>query len=70
MWQSGEPDRRPPTQRALRNLTIISNNCGTDDKGLGILLASGQVKKMVSSYVGENKNVREAVPVGRSSRSS
>lgn len=38
-----------------RGLTIVSNNCGIDDKGLGLLLAAGQVKKMVSSYVGENK---------------
>ena len=42
-------------RRGTRSLTIISNNCGTTDKGLGILLANGQVKKMVSSYVGENK---------------
>ncbi|MBK6575722.1 MAG: CoA transferase subunit A [Sandaracinaceae bacterium] len=42
-------------RRGTRALTIISNNCGTTDKGLGILLANGQVKKMVSSYVGENK---------------
>ena len=47
--------------RALREqgtggLTIISNNCGTDDCGLGILLKGGQVRKMVSSYVGENKH--------------
>jgi 3-oxoacid CoA-transferase subunit A len=41
--------------RGTKDLTIISNNCGTTDKGLGILLAAGQVKKMVSSYVGENK---------------
>ena len=33
----------------------MSNNCGTTEKGLGVLLAQGQVKKMVSSYVGENK---------------
>jgi 3-oxoacid CoA-transferase subunit A len=38
-----------------KDLTIISNNCGIDGKGLGILLGAGQVKKMVSSYVGENK---------------
>lgn len=38
-----------------KELTIISNNCGTTDMGLGILLAQGQVKKMISSYVGENK---------------
>ncbi|MFO0931640.1 MAG: CoA transferase subunit A [Planctomycetota bacterium] len=42
-------------RKGTRGLTIVSNNCGIDDKGLGILLAAGQVKKMVSSYVGENK---------------
>ena len=41
--------------RGVTGLTIISNNCGTTDKGLGVLLAAGQVKKMISSYVGENK---------------
>ena len=38
-----------------KDLTVISNNCGIDDFGLGILLAGGQIKKMISSYVGENK---------------
>jgi 3-oxoacid CoA-transferase A subunit len=42
-------------ERGVRGLTIVSNNCGVDDKGLGVLLANGQVKKMISSYVGENK---------------
>jgi len=42
-------------RRGTRDLTVISNNCGIDGKGLGILLGAGQVKKMVSSYVGENK---------------
>lgn len=42
-------------RRGTQALTLISNNCGTTDKGLGVLLAAGQVKKMVSSYVGENK---------------
>jgi 3-oxoacid CoA-transferase subunit A len=42
-------------KKGTRGLTIISNNCGIDGKGLGVLLAAGQVKKMVSSYVGENK---------------
>jgi 3-oxoacid CoA-transferase subunit A len=41
--------------RKVRDLTIISNNCGVDGKGLGILLGAGQVRKMISSYVGENK---------------
>lgn len=39
----------------IRGLTVISNNCGVDDFGLGILLQNGQIKKMISSYVGENK---------------
>ena len=42
-------------RKGVKNLTIISNNCGTTDKGLGILLQTRQVRKMVSSYVGENK---------------
>ena len=42
-------------KKGVKNLTIISNNCGTTDLGLGILLQSKQVKKMVASYVGENK---------------
>ncbi|GEA11145.1 CoA transferase subunit A [Alteromonas sp. KUL49] len=37
-----------------RNLTVVSNNCGVDDFGLGILLEDKQISKMVSSYVGEN----------------
>jgi 3-oxoacid CoA-transferase subunit A len=39
----------------VKNLTIVSNNAGTDGAGLGLLLESRQVKKMISSYVGENK---------------
>jgi 3-oxoacid CoA-transferase subunit A len=38
----------------VTNLTIISNNAGIDDAGLGLLLVTRQVKKMISSYVGEN----------------
>ena len=38
-----------------KDLTVISNNCGVDGFGLGILLENRQIKKMVSSYVGENK---------------
>src|SRR3972149_5687932 len=54
---SGNPENliRALHRKGIRDLTIISNNCGIDDKGLGILLAAGQVRKMVSSYVGENK---------------
>jgi 3-oxoacid CoA-transferase A subunit len=41
--------------RGTTNLTIISNNAGVDDFGVGILLKSRQVRKMVSTYVGENR---------------
>jgi 3-oxoacid CoA-transferase subunit A len=42
-------------ERGTKNLTVVSNNCGVDDWGLGLLLANKQIKKMISSYVGENK---------------
>src|ERR671924_408055 len=42
-------------KKGVKGLTVISNNCGTTDKGLGILLQSKQVRKMIASYVGENK---------------
>jgi len=38
-----------------KNLTVVSNNCGVDGFGLGLLLENRQIRKMVSSYVGENK---------------
>jgi len=41
--------------KGVKDLTVISNNCGVDDWGLGLLLKEKQIKKMVSSYVGENK---------------
>ena len=54
---SGNPENciAELARKKVKSLTIVSNNCGTTDKGLGVLLAQGQVKKMVSSYVGENK---------------
>jgi 3-oxoacid CoA-transferase subunit A len=39
----------------VKDLTVVSNNAGVDGIGLGILLENGQIKKMISSYVGENK---------------
>lgn len=53
----GNPENLIRAVHALgvTGLTLISNNCGTDDYGLGILLKNGQIRKMVSSYVGENK---------------
>ena len=41
--------------RGTKNLTVISNNAGVDDFGIGVLLKARQVKKMISTYVGENK---------------
>jgi 3-oxoacid CoA-transferase subunit A len=54
---SGNPENciRELARKQVKNLTIVSNNCGTTDQGLGLLLAQGQVKRMVASYVGENK---------------
>jgi 3-oxoacid CoA-transferase subunit A len=42
-------------EQGTRELTVISNNAGTDDFGIGVLLHSRQVRKMISTYVGENK---------------
>lgn len=50
---------RALARRGLRDLSIISNNCGVDGRGLGLLLEGGQVRKMTSSYVGENKRFAE-----------
>jgi 3-oxoacid CoA-transferase subunit A len=53
----GNPENliRALYDKGVKGLTIISNNCGTTEHGLGILLKSRQIKRMVSSYVGENK---------------
>ena len=48
----------------VRELTVVSNNMGVDGKGLGILLESGQVRKVLSSYVGENKLFAKAYLAG------
>ena len=42
-------------KKGIKNLTCISNNAGVDDFGLGLLLQTKQIKKMMSSYVGENQ---------------
>lgn len=41
--------------KGVRNLTVISNNAGVNDFGLGLLLQSRQIRKMISTYVGENE---------------
>src|SRR5215472_12934766 len=45
---------RALVNKGVKNLTCISNNAGVDDFGLGLLLKTHQIKKMISSYVGEN----------------
>ncbi len=51
--------------KGVKNLTCISNNAGVDDFGIGLMLQAGQVKKMISSYVGENKLFESLVLSGR-----
>jgi 3-oxoacid CoA-transferase subunit A len=48
----------------VKNLTVVSNNAGVDGKGLGVLLDSRQTKKMISSYVGENKTFMQQYLAG------
>ena len=42
-------------RKGVKDLTLVSNNCGTTDLGLGVLLKAKQIRKIVASYVGENK---------------
>src|SRR5271169_2102700 len=49
----------------VKELTVISNNAGVDGAGLGVLLESGQIRKMISSYVGENKMFAQLYLSGR-----
>src|SRR6202044_3679738 len=52
-------------QTGVKELTVISNNAGVDGIGLGVLLESGQIKKMISSYVGENKTFAQLYLSGK-----
>ena len=51
-------------RKGTKNLTIVSNNAGVEDFGIGLLLQNRQVKKMISTYVGENKLFQELVLSG------
>jgi len=42
-------------EKGTNNHTVVSNNCGVDNFGLGLMLNNRQIKRMISSYVGENK---------------
>ncbi len=50
--------------KGVRDLTVISNNCGVDEWGLGLLLQNKQIKKIIGSYVGENKEFERQVLAG------
>ncbi|MBN9544475.1 MAG: CoA transferase subunit A [Alphaproteobacteria bacterium] len=54
---SGNPENLVAAlkENGVKNLTVISNNCGADGVGLWVLLNNNQIRKMISSYVGENK---------------
>jgi len=51
-------------EKGVKDLTVISNNCGVDEWGLGLLMQNKQIKKMVGSYVGENKEFERQVLSG------
>ena len=51
-------------EKGVKDLTVISNNCGVDDWGLGLLLKKHQIKKIIASYVGENKEFERQVLAG------
>src|SRR5690349_9678052 len=51
-------------ESGVKDLTVVSNNCGIDGIGLGVLLDSKQIKKMISSYVGENKTFAQQYLAG------
>lgn len=48
-------------ESGVKELTVISNNCGVDDRGLGLLLRNKQIKKFIASYVGDNKAFAQMV---------
>jgi len=64
---SGNPENLIDAVResGVKDLTVISNNCGADGLGLWVLLDSGQIRKMISSYVGENKLFAELYLSGK-----
>ncbi|MGJ9383594.1 succinyl-CoA--3-ketoacid-CoA transferase [Salipaludibacillus neizhouensis] len=51
-------------EKGVKNLTVVSNNCGIDDWGLGLLLENKQIDKILASYVGENKEFERQVIAG------
>ncbi|HXE73463.1 MAG TPA: CoA-transferase, partial [Candidatus Nitrosotenuis sp.] len=62
----GNPENliRALRDHGARDLTIVSNNAGVDEHGIGILINAGQVRKMISTYIGENKILEQKVISG------
>jgi 3-oxoacid CoA-transferase subunit A len=56
---------RALVRKGVKNLTTISNNAGVDGFGLGLLLAAGQIRKHIGTYVGENKMLEQMVLQGK-----
>jgi 3-oxoacid CoA-transferase subunit A len=56
---------RALVRKGVRNLTTISNNAGVDGFGMGLLLAAGQIRKHIGTYVGENKLLEQMVLQGK-----
>jgi 3-oxoacid CoA-transferase subunit A len=63
----GNPENliRALVRKGTKNLTTISNNAGVDGLGMGLLLANGQIKRHIGTYVGENKLLEQMVLDGR-----
>jgi 3-oxoacid CoA-transferase subunit A len=63
----GNPENliRALVKKGVKNLTTISNNAGVDGFGVGLLLAAGQIRKHVGTYVGENKLLEQMVLAGK-----
>src|SRR4030088_1391438 len=63
----GNPENliRALVRKGVKNLTTISNNAGVDGFGLGLLLAAGQIRKHIGTYVGENKMLEQMVLQGK-----
>lgn len=64
---AGNPESLIPELRnaGVKDLTVISNNCGAEGFGLWALLSNGQIRKMISSYVGENKTFEQLYLAGK-----
>ena len=63
----GNPENliRALVKKGVKNLTTISNNAGVDGFGVGLLLAAGQIRKHIGTYVGENKLLEQMVLAGK-----